>query len=137
MLWHSFAVVITLSFFASVAFFSSFKVIVLAFTALPSTIWELEIVNLLNNSLSWLFANELRWLERGEGWGKRLVERLKTSGTSCHLSKLIDFSNSWLLNGLLNLLKWWEVKGLGYSLWEEFLGSLVLLFERVVSTVVV
>lgn len=129
MSWHTFTIFSVLSFLASVALLSSFKVIVLALAALPSTIWELEFVRLVNLRLSSQFENLWRWLESGESWGEGLMEWLNTSSRSGHLSKFIDFSHRWLLKGLLNLLKWWEVKGLGNSLWEEFLGGLVLLLK--------
>jgi len=126
--WHTVAIVISFRFLASVAFLSSLEVVVLALAALPSAIWELEVGLLLNGRF--LDNDFLLWLESSEIWGKGLVERLDTASESSHLSKLVEFSDGWLLNGLLNLLEWWEVESLRNSLWEEFLSSLVLLFER-------
>ena len=46
-LWLSFVVFISLIFLASVAIIPSFEVVVLAFRAFPSSIWELKAVSLL------------------------------------------------------------------------------------------
>jgi len=42
-LWHAFAIILSLRFLASVALLSSFEVVVLALAALPSTVRELEV----------------------------------------------------------------------------------------------
>ena len=43
MLWHTFTIIGSFRLLASVAFLSSFEVVVLALAAFPSTIWELEV----------------------------------------------------------------------------------------------
>jgi hypothetical protein len=78
------------------ALLSTFEVVVLAFAAFPSTIWELEIVCSLLNFLRRLnyIRFELR-LESSECWSISLMKRLDTTSTSSDMSKLIDFSDGW------------------------------------------
>ena len=75
MLWHTFAVVDSFRLLASVAFLSSFEVVVLALAAFPSTVWELEVVG-LSGWLDGLLWNEGLDVVQVEG----LVEWLDTTG---------------------------------------------------------
>ena len=127
MLWHTFAVILGLRLLASVAFLSSFEVVVLAFAAFPSTVWEFELVVLfcLLNAFLW---DERLDVVQVEG----LVERLDTSCRSSHLSKLVHLGDGWHLSVHLDLLKRWEVEGLSHR-WEVFLGGGSGVLERLVG----
>ena len=127
MLWHAFTVVGGLSLLASVAFLSSFEVVVLALAAFPSAIWELEVIGHL---LGWF--NGFLWDERldivqVEG----LVEWFDTASRSGHLSKLVHLRDGWHLSLNLELLERWEVELLAHG-WEVLLGSLGVLLEGLV-----
>lgn len=125
-LWHTFAIIKGFRLLASVAFLSSFEVIVLALAAFPSAIWELEVIvwlGLLNGFL-W---NE--WLDAVQVEG--LMEWFDTACRSGHLSKLIHLVDGWHLSLNLELLKRWEVKLLSHG-WEELLGSVSVLLEGLV-----
>jgi len=127
--WHAFAVIFGLRFFASVAFLSSLEVVVLALTAFPSSVWELEVI-LLFVEECFSFLDSFVGMEGVEGWGEvSLVKWLHTSSRSSDLSKFINLGNGWHLNLSLNLLEWWEIKLLR-NLWEIFFSWL---FEALVG----
>ena len=126
MLWHTFAVLGSLRLLASVAFLSSFEVVVLALAAFPSTVWELEVG--LSGWLDGLLWNEGLDVVQVEG----LVEWLDATGRSGHLSKLVHLRDGWHLSLNLELLERWEVSLLSH-LREVLLGSLGVLLERVVA----
>lgn len=122
--WHAFAVIFSLRFFASMAFFSSLEVVVLALAAFPSSVWELE-VTLLFVEECFSFLDSFVGMEGVEGWGEvSLMKWLHASSRSGDLSKFIDLSNGWHLNLSLNLLEWWEIKLLR-NLWEIFFSWLL------------
>jgi len=122
--WHAFAVIFGLRFFASMAFFSSLEVVVLALAAFPSSVWELEVI-LLFVEECFSFLDSFVGMEGVEGWGEvGLMKWLHASSRSSYLSKFIDLSNGWHLNLSLNLLEWWEIKLLR-NLWEVFFSWLL------------
>jgi hypothetical protein len=113
------------------ALLSSLEVIVLALAALPSSVWELEIILLfVEEGLS--FHDSLLGMEGIVGWIEGgLMKWLHTSSRSSYLGKLVNLSDGWLLSGSLYLLKWWEIKLL-CSLWEIFTSCLSWLLEALV-----
>lgn len=125
MLWHTFAVIIGLSFLASVALLSAFKVVVLALAALPSTIWELEVAfsSLLEGLTLWNEWLNVVQVEVG------LMEWLDTTCRSGHLSKLVHLGDGWHLSLLLELLERWEVE---LWSWEVLLDGGVVSLEGLV-----
>ena len=128
MLWHTFAVLGSLRLLASVAFLSSFEVVVLALAAFPSTVRELEVAG---DDFS--FLNRFFWDERLDAVQvEGLMERLNTTRRSGHLSKLVNLFDGRHLSLNLELLERWEVNLLSH-LREVLLGSLGVLLERVVA----
>ena len=131
MLWHTFAVLGSLRLLASVAFLSSFEVIVLALAAFPSTIRELEVIVWLGLLNGFLWDEGLDAVQV-EG----LMEWFDTACRSGHLSKLIHLIDGRHLSLNLELLKRWEVKLLSHG-WEELLGSGGVLLEGLVGVALV
>ena len=126
MLWHAFTVVGGLGLLASVAFLSSFEVVVLALAAFPSAIRELEVNDRLGLLNGFLWDEGLDAVQV-EG----LMEWFDTACRSGHLSKLIHLIDGGHLSLNLELLERWEVELLTHG-WEVLLGSLGVLLEGLV-----
>lgn len=96
-LWLSVVVFIRLIFLASVAVFSSFEVVVLAFRALPSTFWEVEEESVLSGDIIrhniWGSYSGLSWHKDSTLW----VKAWSIDGFSFDRSAILVLETLWSL----------------------------------------